>query len=57
MGDGMKTLEDVLLYLARSVPSGPADLADMERIIGETFAAAPAPAQPEQPAAPEQPAG
>jgi len=46
----METLQDVLLYLARVVPASAADLAAMERIIGEAFAAQPAPEQPGQPA-------
>ncbi len=50
----METMEDVLLYLARHVPAGPAELAAMEAIIGEAFTAQPAPAEAEQPA-PEQP--
>jgi Flp pilus assembly protein TadB len=33
----METLKDVLLYLARHVPAGHAELAAMERIIGEAF--------------------
>ena len=47
----METLEDVLLYLARHVPTGAADLATMEAIIADAFAAKPAPAPPEPPAA------
>ncbi len=55
----MDTLEDVLLYLARHVPAGPAELAAMEAIIGEAFTAQPAPVEAEQPppAEAEQPAG
>jgi hypothetical protein len=49
MDPEMETLQDVLLYLARHVPAGPADLAVMERIIGEAFTAQPAPPAAEQP--------
>ena len=47
----MDTLKDVLLYLARHVPAGPADLAAMEAVIEQAFDAQPAPAPAEQPAA------
>jgi len=50
----MDTLKDVLLYLARHVPAGPAELAAMEAVIEGAFEPQPAPADP---AAPEQPAG
>jgi hypothetical protein len=43
--DTLATLEDVLLYVARHVPASPADLAVMEDIIRQAFAA-PAPGQP-----------
>jgi len=46
----MGSLMDVLLYLARHVPAGMADLADMERIIAEHFGG-PAPAPVPAPAA------
>jgi len=45
----MGSLMDVLLYLARHVPAGMADLADMERIIAEHFGG-PAPAPVPAPA-------
>ena len=48
MNTEITTLKDVLLYLARSVPVTPADLAVMERVIEEAFAPA-APAAAEQP--------
>lgn len=44
----MDTLEDVLLYLARHVPAGHTELARMEQIIRDAFAAEPAPAGQEQ---------
>jgi hypothetical protein len=52
--DTLATLEDVLLYVARHVPASPADLAVMEDIIRQAFAA---PASPGQPGEPGQPAG
>lgn len=47
----MRTLEDVLLYLARHVPAHPQVLADMERVITGFAAPDGPPPEPDRPPA------